>query len=81
MVGQEDGAVMVVRENDHPADKPDRWTAFVYRPGLDWNRAKGVAAEPRIVALCQQVGSIGNLNWNDNRTASGLYWAHMASRK
>lgn len=81
LVGQDGFATVVVRETDHPADQPDRWIAFPFRPGLDWNKAQGKPADPVLVTLCRQAKPVAELNWNDSRKASDLYWAFSEARE
>lgn len=74
LIGCDADVVLAVCDNDHPADGPDRWIMFPYRPGIDWNKTKGEVADPAIVDFCRRGDAAENLNWNDNRKASALYW-------
>ena len=63
-------------------EEQEKWHVVRYRPGMDWNDEKEVfgQANELLIETCQKDTEAKNLNWNDDKLASEIYWNYVNNK-
>ncbi len=60
----------------------EKWHVIRYRPGMNWDNEREIFGQVNelLIEACLQDTGTTNINWNDDKLASKLYWNYINNK-